>query len=60
MLFAVVVGRDMIAAAISDADSSVRATARRAYWVLRLRFPDLSESVMGSLAPSMQVGEAVV
>lgn len=45
----------MITAAIGDADSSVRATARRAYWVLRLRFPDLAESVMGSLAPSMQV-----
>lgn len=52
------VGRDMITAAIGDADSSVRATARRAYWVLRLRFPDLAESVMGSLAPSMQVGKA--
>eukprot|EP00903_Cladosiphon_okamuranus_P018792 g17287.t1 len=46
--------RDMINAAIGDADSSVRATARRAYWVLKLRFPDLAESVMGSLAPSMQ------
>eukprot|EP00752_Nemacystus_decipiens_P012648 g11203.t1 len=46
--------RDMITAAIGDADSSVRATARRAYWVLRRRFPDLAESVMGSLAPSMQ------
>lgn len=51
-----VLRRDMITAAVGDADSSVRATARRAYWVLRLRFPDLAESVMGSLAPSMQVG----
>ncbi|CBJ26850.1 OSJNBb0002J11.18 [Ectocarpus siliculosus] len=46
--------RDMVAAAVADADSSVRATARRAYWVLNLRFPDLAQSVMGSLAPSMQ------
>ncbi|CAM9305616.1 unnamed protein product [Scytosiphon promiscuus] len=46
--------RDMVTAAIGDADSSVRATARRAYWVLRLRFPDLAEAVMNSLAPSMQ------
>ncbi|CAN0543194.1 unnamed protein product, partial [Ectocarpus sp. 8 AP-2014] len=40
--------RDMVAAAVADADSSVRATARRAYWVLNLRFPDLAQSVMGS------------
>ncbi|CAM9417422.1 unnamed protein product [Ectocarpus sp. 13 AM-2016] len=46
--------RDMVAAAVADADSSVRATARRAYWVLNLRFADLAQSVMGSLAPSMQ------
>ncbi|CAM9218512.1 unnamed protein product, partial [Hapterophycus canaliculatus] len=46
--------RDMVTAAIGDADSSVRATARRAYWVLRLRFPDFAEAVMNSLAPSMQ------
>lgn len=46
----------MVTAAIGDADSSVRATARRAYWVLRLRFPDFAEAVMNSLAPSMQVG----
>ena len=50
--------RDMITAAIGDADSSVRATARRAYWVLRLRFRDLAESVMGSLPPSTQVSTA--
>lgn len=53
--FVVGMSRDMITAAIGDADSSVRATARRTYWLLRLRFPDLAESVMGSLAPSMQV-----
>ncbi|CAM9791989.1 unnamed protein product [Ectocarpus sp. 4 AP-2014] len=46
--------RDMVAAAVADADSSVRATARRAYWVLNLRFADLAQSVMGSLAPSVQ------
>ncbi|CAM9196819.1 unnamed protein product [Ectocarpus fasciculatus] len=50
--------RDMVAAAVADADSSVRATARRAYWVLSLRFPDLAQSVMGSLAPSMQASRA--
>lgn len=47
--------RSMVTAAIGDADSSVRATARRAYWVLRRRFPDFAEAVMNSLAPSMQV-----
>lgn len=54
------VRRDMVAAAVADADSSVRATARRAYWVLSLRFPDLAQSVMGSLAPSMQARVAHV
>lgn len=47
--------RDMITTAVGDADSSVRATARRAYWVLGLRFPDLAQSIMNALAPSMQV-----
>ena len=45
-----------MAAAVGDADSSVRVTARRGYWVLRMRFPALAQSVMDSLSPSMQVG----
>lgn len=44
-----------MATAVADADSSVRATARRTYWVLKRRFPMLSGSIMGSLDPSSQV-----
>ena len=44
----------MIATAVGDADGSTRATARRAFWVLKKRFPELAQSIMDSLSPSMQ------